>query len=228
MDTVDLAVAAILADGRFPAGGHAHSAGFEAATALTDLTEATAFDAFLRGRLTTTGSTEAHLLAAIGHGLESASIDWSTADAEIEARIVSPALREVSRTLGRQWVRAARAVWPSPAVEAAASCHPAGPHQVAAVAATFRAAGLGLAAGVTLHLHHLAATVTTAAVRLHGLDPYEAQRRHLGTAAIRASIVDSAVAHAADPWPDLPAWSGPLTEICAEAHASADGRLFQS
>lgn len=228
MASIDLAVAAALADGRFPSGGHAHSAGFEAATALADMTDPDTFDAFMRGRLATTGSTEAHLVAAIGYRIETDTIDWHEADAEVTARIVSPALRAVSRGLGRQWIRAARGVWPGPAVDAAAGAHAEGPHQVAAVAATFHSAGLDIGAGVTLHLHHLVATVVTAAVRLHGLDPYEAQRRQLTTAPLRAEIVESAVVHAGDDWCDLPAWSGPLTEICAEVHATADGRLFQS
>ena len=64
MSAVDLAVAAVLADGRFPSGGHAHSSGFEAAPALADLTDAAVFDDFMRGRLATTGRTEAHLVAA--------------------------------------------------------------------------------------------------------------------------------------------------------------------
>ena len=89
-----------------------------------------------------TGSTEAHLVAAIGHRIETDTIDWHEADAEITARIVSPALRAVSRGLGRQWIRAARGVWPGPAVDAAAGAHPEGPHQVAAVAATFHSAGV--------------------------------------------------------------------------------------
>ena len=228
MAAVDLAVAAVLADGRFPSGGHAHSSGFEAATALADLTDPETFDAFMRGRLATTGSTEAHLVAAVSQRLAAETLDWREADAEIDARIVSPALRSVSRALGRQWTRAARGVWPGPAVEAAARSHEDGPHQVAAVAATFHNAGLDVRAGVTLHLHHLVATVTTAAVRLHGLDPYEAQRRQFGTIPLRTEITESAVANAAAPWRDLPAWSGPLTEICAEVHATTDGRLFQS
>lgn len=228
MADVDLAIAAILADGRFPSGGHAHSAGFEAAAALADLTDARVFDAFMRGRLATTGSTETHLLAAVADRLAGGALDWPRADAEINARIVSPALRSVSRALGRQWVRAARAVWPGPTVDAAEASHDDGPHQIAAVAATFDSAGLDLRAGLTLHLHHLVATVTTAAVRLHGLDPYEAQRRHLATAPQRREIVESAVVSATRPWAELPAWSGPLTEICAEIHATADGRLFQS
>lgn len=228
MADVELAVAAVLADGRFPSGGHAHSAGFEAATSLADLTEPAVFDAFMRGRLATTGSTEAHLLAAVSQRLAADAVDWVEADAEIGARIVSPALRSVSRALGRQWVRAARGVWPGPAIDAAAASHPDGPHQLAAVAATFHSAELDLHSAVTLHLHHLVATVTTAAVRLHGLDPYEAQRRQLATTPLRAEIVQSAVANAATPWADLPAWSGPLTEICAEVHATTDGRLFQS
>ncbi|MDV9192308.1 urease accessory protein UreF, partial [Streptomyces sp. SR27] len=59
----------VLADGRFPAGGHAHSGGAEAAVKAGRITDAASLAAFCRGRLHTSGLTAAALAAAaaLGH-----------------------------------------------------------------------------------------------------------------------------------------------------------------
>ena len=44
----------LLADARFPAGGHAHSAGVEAAVAIGDVRDVASLDRYLRARLATT------------------------------------------------------------------------------------------------------------------------------------------------------------------------------
>ncbi len=54
----------LLADGRFPAGGHAHSGGAEAAVKAGRIHDAVTMAAFLTGRLHTTGLTAAALAAA--------------------------------------------------------------------------------------------------------------------------------------------------------------------
>ncbi|MFI6498389.1 urease accessory protein UreF [Nonomuraea typhae] len=54
----------LLADSRLPAGGHAHSGGTEAAIASGRVTGLPSLDAFLRGRLHTTGRVSAALAAA--------------------------------------------------------------------------------------------------------------------------------------------------------------------
>ena len=45
----------VLADGRFPAGGHANSAGVEAAVRCGDVVDAASLERFLRGRLRARG-----------------------------------------------------------------------------------------------------------------------------------------------------------------------------
>ncbi|MHB8262267.1 MAG: urease accessory protein UreF [Acidimicrobiales bacterium] len=54
----------LLADGRFPAGGHAHSGGVESAVDLGLIISTTDLERFLRGRLWTVGLTAAALAAA--------------------------------------------------------------------------------------------------------------------------------------------------------------------
>ncbi|WP_445548284.1 urease accessory UreF family protein, partial [Frankia sp. CiP1_Cm_nod1] len=54
----------LLADGRLPAGGHAHSGGIEAATVDGSVTDLAGLKRFLRGRLATTGLVSAAFAAA--------------------------------------------------------------------------------------------------------------------------------------------------------------------
>ncbi|MFD8014368.1 urease accessory protein UreF, partial [Streptomyces sp. NPDC059762] len=114
----------VLADGRFPAGGHAHSGGAEAAVKAGRIRDAAGLEAFCLGRLHTVGLTAAGLAAAAALG-----IDPYELDAAADARTPSPALRAAARRLGRQLMRAARAAWPGPELDALAAAFPRGAHQ---------------------------------------------------------------------------------------------------
>lgn len=57
----------LLADGRLPAGGHAHSGGVEAAVSAGRVHDLTTLGSFLRGRLATTGLVNAAFAAAAAH-----------------------------------------------------------------------------------------------------------------------------------------------------------------
>ncbi|MGD9797255.1 MAG: urease accessory protein UreF, partial [Acidimicrobiia bacterium] len=56
--------ALLLADGRFPMGGHVHSGGVESAVADGRVVDVPTLAAYLLGRLHTTGLTDAALAAA--------------------------------------------------------------------------------------------------------------------------------------------------------------------
>jgi urease accessory protein len=66
---------------------------------------------------------------------------WRTLDAEVTARTTSPLLREVSRQLGRQLLRAASRTWPSAALASLPDVHPDGPHVAVVQGAAARAPG---------------------------------------------------------------------------------------
>ena len=77
-----------------------------------------------------------------------------------------------------------------------------------------------------LSFHHLTAAVTSAAVRLLGLDPIE-----LAVVQERAGRDCDAFRSSATQWEsmkpaELPAWGGALTEILGEHHGSLDARMF--
>ena len=217
----------LLADGRFPAGAHAHSGGAEAAVRAGRITDARSLAAFCRGRLHTAGLVAAALAATAAAGADPAELD-----AAADARTPSPALRAVARRLGRQLLRAARATWPDPALDALATAVPGGPHQPVVLGVVGRAAGLGprdvaLAAG-----YDAVSAPASAVVRLLGLDPFEATAVLARLAPETERVAGLAVA-AADAYPEagcdaLPAGAAPLLEIAAEHHAAWPVRLFAS
>ncbi|MFB9523539.1 urease accessory protein UreF [Streptomyces cremeus] len=213
----------VLADGRFPAGGHAHSGGAEAAVKAGRITDHRDLAAFCRGRLHTAGLTAAGLAAGAAAGLDPLELD-----AAADARTPSPALRATARRLGRQMMRAARATWPSPELDALAAARPRGAHQPVVLGLAARAAGLGPEDAAHCAVYECVSGPATAAVRLLSLDPFQAT----GVLARLAPEMDEVAQRAADAArrgvDALPAASAPLLDITAEAHAAWPVRLFAS
>ncbi|MFE0649576.1 urease accessory protein UreF [Streptomyces sp. NPDC059534] len=213
----------VLADGRFPAGGHAHSGGAEAAVRAGRITGAADLESFCRGRLHTTGLTSAALAAGAAHGL-----DPDELDAAADARTPSAALRAASRRLGRQLMRAARATWPGPELDALAAAFPRGAHQPVVLGTAARAAGLGPRDAAHCVAYETVGGPTTAVVRLLGLDPYQATAVLARLAPEMDRVAEQAVAAARGGVDALPAASAPLLDITAEQHAAWPVRLFAS
>ena len=206
----------LLADGRFPGGGHAHSGGLEAAVAAGRVSGTAGVRDFLAGRLATTGRTDAWLAAAACAGADPLGLQ-----AECEARLPSPALRAAGRALGRGLRRAATPSWPQIA-SVEVEQHPVVLGLVA------RAAGLAPAEAAALAVHGLVAGGVSAAVRLLPIDMADAMAVAAGLAGEAAAVAaDGAVAAAGDPR-DGPAWSAPVLELRAEEHARWEVRLFAS
>jgi urease accessory protein len=237
----------LLADGRLPAGGHAHSGGVEAAVRAGRVHDLATLHSFLRGRLATAGLMSAAFAAAAAHqariGVRKDALltpgaqqgvlpdqgpDQGVAvagvvalDAALDARTPSPALRKASRAQGRSLLRAGRAMW---AVRSTVE----NPHHAVALGLVAAAAGLSPTDAALAAAHGAVTGPAAAAVRLLALDPYPVQ----GLLAGLAAECDRTAAHAAsfaerDP-DDLPARSAPLLDISAEAHATWEVRLFAS
>jgi urease accessory protein len=211
----------LLADGRFPAGGHAYSAGVESAVAVGDVRDLATLARYLDGRLGV-GVTEAAFTAA---AVDAGRVRIDLLDDEYGARVLSPRLRSVSRQLGRQLARAAAEVWPTEELTRLAGSID-GPHQPVALGVAVTATGGSAADAASVSMHHLAAAACTAGVRLLGLDP-------LAVAGVQARAVDRhtpshdvIAGWAAAMPPDLPALGGSLTEILGEMHGEWDARLF--
>ncbi|MEU1349155.1 urease accessory UreF family protein [Streptomyces sp. NPDC005795] len=213
----------VLADGRFPAGGHAHSGGAEAAVVAGRVRNADDLAAFCRGRLHTTGLTAAALAAAAAHGHDPLALDEAA-----DARTASPALRAVARKLGRQLMRAARATWPTDELDAFALARPRGGHQPVVLGLTARAAGLGPEDAAHCAAYETVGGPAAAVVRLLSINPFEATAVLARLAPELDRVAERAAAAALGPIDELPAASAPLLDIAAEAHAGRPVRLFAS
>jgi len=207
----------VLADGRLPAGGHAHSGGLEAAVSAGRVTGIPDLSGFLRGRLATSGVVAAAFAAAACAGPARAQ----DLDAGLDARTPSPALRAASRAQGRALLRAGRAMWPVPDIGRE-------PHHPIALGVVAAAAGLSPRDAAVAAAYGTLTGPATAAVRLLGLDPYRAHALLAGLAPECDRIAADAATRADDPVDALPAAGAPLLDIGAELHASWEVRLFAS
>ncbi|HLL68458.1 MAG TPA: urease accessory UreF family protein [Micromonosporaceae bacterium] len=208
----------LLADGRLPAGGHAHSGGLEAAVAAGRVRDADDLTEFLRGRLATAGLVAAAFTAAACTAPAEAV---PLLDAELDARTPSPALRRASRQQGRAVLRAGRAIWSLPG-------QPAQAHQPVALGLVAAMAGLDALQAATIAAYGSVSGPSSAAVRLLGLDPYRAYAIVAGLAEACDDIAARAAAAAYGPIEHLPSAGAPLLDISAEVHASWEVRLFAS
>jgi len=212
--------ALLLADGRFPSGGHAHSGGLEEAVTAGRVHDLDSLQGLVVGRLATAGRVAAGLAAAACTGR------WPVAelDAEADARMASPALRAASRRQGRQLLRAASHSWPVGS--------PVGsPHHAVTVGTVAAAAGLGPLDAARWAAYDTVMTPATAAVRLLGLDPFlvSALVAALGQAIDEVAAEAAAFAADSDATLDtLPCHAAPLLDLGAELHAVREVRLFAS
>ncbi|GAA2660719.1 urease accessory protein UreF [Paractinoplanes durhamensis] len=213
-----LATLLVLADGRLPSGGHAHSGGLEAQVSAGRVRDLDDVFGFLRGKLATSGLVSAAFAAAACHR----PADWAALDEGLDARTPSPALRKASRAQGRALLRAGRSMWPL------AASYPREMHQPVALGLLAAGAGLGPLDAAVAAAHGVTTGAASAAVRLLGLDPYAVH----GLLARLAPVCDRIAADAArrsdDPVDDLPAAGSPLLDIGAEHHATWEVRLFAS
>jgi urease accessory protein len=220
------AVALLLADSRFPAGGYAHSLGLE--QAVSDGLGVAEVPAFMDARLRLVARADAALSVAALRAAAGPADDDALAelDAEHAARCPSPVLRSIARRLGSQLLRSAATAWPSPAIDRYRAASSTTPRPVA-LGVVGAAAGLTALEVATIALYDDAATVSSAALKLLGLDPADAAR---WVAELAPEIDVAARAISADERPvseqEPPAAVG--LEIAAGVHARREERLFVS
>jgi urease accessory protein len=205
------AAGALLADARFPAGGHAHSGGVEPAYNRGAVTDLASLELFLRGRLRTSGVTAAGLAAAACDP----GAEWAALDAEADARMPSPAQRDASRRQGRALLRAARAAWPEATYLGDLG---SAPHHAIVLGAAAAVAGCPPGHAAHIAAYQSVSGPASSAVRLLGLDP-------IAVNAIVARIVPEIDEIA---WEGLPFPSAPNLDLLAEVHTTTEVRLFES
>jgi urease accessory protein len=217
----------LLADGRFPAGAHAHSGGVEEAVADGRVRDLEALGRFLVGRLWTVGRTDAGIAAAAWVEAGTAAPRWCALDDEAAARSASAVVRRASRAMGRALLRAAEASWPGDWARGVRTAVPRGPLQPVALGAAARAAGVTREDAALVAAQSSVAGPAAAAVRLLGLDPLEVAAL-LARLAGDVEDVAASTASTGGDWHTLPAGAAPLIDVGAEHHASREVRLFAS
>ncbi|WP_103355348.1 urease accessory protein UreF [Amycolatopsis sp. CA-128772] len=219
--------ALILADSRFPGGGHVHSGGLEEVVARKLVTSVRDLPGFLSGRLRTAGFLAAVFAAASGHAAVAGG-NWSLLDSELDARTPSLAQREASRAQGRGTARAGRIAWPSPVLEGLLAETPR-PHHPIVLGALVGIAG-GSPHDAAMAAAYLSVSgPASAAVRLLGLDPFAVNA--VVARLDLAAVCSSAAAVAGDDPASLPSPGSPALDLFAEAHArhhQEEVRLFAS
>jgi urease accessory protein len=218
----------LLADGRLPTGGHAHSAGTEAVVAIGDVTDLPTLAMHVRRRMATTGLVDAAFAATACAGVTGPASWWRELAAEHSARTGSPRLREVSVALGRQLLRTGRRAWPSLHYDVAVAALDGRVPQPLAMGLVAHAAGCSPMDAATVELHHLVGSLTTAAVRLLGLDPFDVAALCASLSGEIDATATAAVASCDGAPAELPADVDLLTDVLAEHHTTWEVRLFAS
>lgn len=215
----------LLADGRFPAGGYAHSGGLEPTIEAGRVHDMATLELFLEGRARTAGAVAGAFAAAACAALADRDMPrFDSLDRELDARMPSPAQRATSRQLGRQLRRALGAIRPHPALEQLG----ASPHHAVALGVGALAFGLGRRDAALAALHESVAGPAAAAVRLLALDPFSTHAALARLAPLLDALAVDAVAVSRAGLDQLSAVAAPLLDLAAEDHATRETRLFAS
>lgn len=212
----------LLADGRFPSGGYAHSGGVEPSILAGRVHDISSLEAFLRGRARTSGVVAAAFAAAACGTADPGRL--RALDLELDARLPSPAVRAVSRALGRQLARAVGRVKPHRRLDELGD----NAHQPIAIGVTATIFALQPRQAGLWALHENVVGPATAAVRLLSLDPFHVHAILANLTGLLDELADQTARYVDAPVADLPAANAPLLDIAAEHHAREAVRLFAS
>lgn len=217
----------LLADGRLPTGGHAHSAGLEPALAAG--MPAGQVPAYLRARLLTVGRVEAAATVLSHRATERLGTvpdGLVEIQAELLARTPSAPLREASGQLGRGLGRLVSRTWPdSPAAHALVAL-PGAPQRPVALGVATALSGMVEAQAARACLYDDAQAVASAALKLLPVDPLDP----VGWLLDASSTIEQVTVEAAavTDLADLPATTGPLIEQWSLAHHLTQRRIFRA
>ncbi len=221
-------IAMLLADARLPVGAHVSSAGLE--PALSGGMPAALTPQYMIGRVHTTSQVEAGTAVVARLAALSGNADREGMLLRVEAawaaRTPSRPLREVSRSLGRGYLRLALALWrdhPGVAALAALSARCSRPVVLGVMAA---AAGLDAASLARLVFYDDAQTVAAALLKLDPVDPAVSTAWVVEACARAEAHVDE-LAQLTSP-EGIPAFGAPQNEEWAQAHSLTSQRLFRA
>lgn len=214
--------ALLLADGRLPIGGHAHSAGLE--PAIRDGLKVDQVDEFLRVRLSSVVVVEAAAAVLTQRAGTNAAFSLADVRDAVHARTPSSAMRDSSGLLGHGLARLARRLWPEHAAVAELVELGSRPPRPVALGVLAAVTGMDDAQTARCCLYDDAQTVAAAALKLLPVDPADTARWVLQAGPVIEESVARAVA--VDQPQQLPAPTAPLVEQWSLEHESAMRRLF--
>jgi urease accessory protein len=217
------------ADGLFPAGGFAHSFGLEVYAQRGIVTDRTGLEAFVRAHLAgSAGPSDAVAVAcAAGYAATDDLAGCLALDERLAATKWVPELREASRQMGRQTVRAAAAlrddVFVARLATAVEEGRTPGHHAVVFGAVTGRH-GIDAETAAAAYLHSTAVLLINAGLRLLPVGQLDGQRALAALRPLLSQLAREAATRGVD---DL--WGfAPALEIAGCRHADLEMRLFRS
>ncbi len=219
VDTIAVSNLLLLGDGRFPDGSHAHSFGMEAAVAAGRVRDVESLHDYVVARLWSTTRTDAAAAAMTAGG----RYPIDEIDGALTVRQPGRAVREASRSLGRSLVRTAARLWPGREPRLGDGRPPLQPVALGAVATL---SGCGPLEAALCTTHGSAASLSSAALRLLGLDPFAVAGVLADLRSPVAEVAES-VQDIGRP-EDLPSCSTPLAELDPELQRTIEPRLFGS
>jgi urease accessory protein len=217
----------LLTEARFPSDDPTDSGGMEAAHTAGLVTGVDTLRSFLYGRLWTSGVVGAVSAAAIcARARQSRSLPplFSAVEAELDARLHSPAARATSRRQGGQLLRRARTTDDHPTFEALdqlTRTHHLEPHYPIAVGAVAAVAGASPEEAAEVAAYASVAGPAFAAQALLGLDPDVVSNLGVEMAPEVSRLAREASQISMRSLSDLPAYRAPVLEYLAEEHMSA-------
>lgn len=202
-----------LADGTFPSGGFAHSAGLEASMLIGGLE---AIEDFLDDAIVSARESTLPFVRAAS----SAPERLAELDDRFDTTLPLDVPNRASRAQGRSLASAAARIFDLDVIAEHARRGPA--HHAPVFGAVFGELGVGPEETSIAYLHGAVRGVLSAAVRLNLVGPLEAQR----ILALRgAALADAAASKRSI---DDVAQTAPLVELWTGLHDHLDARLFQS
>lgn len=218
-------VAMMMADGRFPTGGHTQSGGLEPAVRAGLGNEGHRLEevvVYARDRLRTVTRVEAGTAVVARHSALAGN-PVLTLESHWAARTPSQALRAASRRQGRAYLRVAGRVWPAVLDHLTPDAEVPRPIVIGVVAAV---AGLDARETARLIGYDDAQTVLFAALKLLPVDPVEVSmwmtQLHPDVERLAELVAPLRLAE------DIPADGAPLIDQLAQQHLTERMRLFHA
>lgn len=214
--------ALLLADGRLPIGGHAHSAGLEPALRAGLTTDGV--PEFLRVRLRSVVLVEAAAAVLARRAATDGHFTLSQVRDAVHARTASAAMRSAAGLLGSGLARLAERLYPEHEAVVALSALGARPPRAVALGVIGAVMGMADEGVARCCLYDDAQTVAAAALKLLPVDPTDTARWVLEA----ASAIEESVARAVavNRPAELPAISAPQVEQWSLEHELVRRRLF--